>query len=140
MSSLSTFRCVSCQEFINTGMQQCRYCSAPIDPHQAAIAAGLQEKTNAACNDASLIRNMAGTMWLLFFIRFVPVISMVGLIGSLLCFFAVPVKLIHWQVKYGSIRTSDADYKQAQRRWLVALALWVLLLVVAGTLEFLLAA
>ncbi len=130
MFALKTFPCPNCHEFINSGMQTCKYCSTPIDPHAANAAAELQDKVNRACNEASLIRNIAGAMWVGFFVRFIPFIGIVGLIIMVIGFVATPPWLIYWQIKYGRIETADVDYKRAKRNWLGALVLWLLLLVV----------
>jgi len=73
---------------------------------------------------------MAGVMWIFFFINFIPFIKVAGAIGMLVLFILVPVRLIHWRLKYGAIQTTDRDYNQAKSNWFVALALWVLIIVV----------
>jgi hypothetical protein len=130
MFSLRTFQCHSCREFINTGMEKCRYCGVTIDPSIATAAVKTQEKVNRACNDASLIRNFAGVMWVGFFLRFIPFIGIGGLALMLMGLFLVPIRLIYWQARYGGIITADVDYKRAKRNWIMALVLWVLLLVI----------
>jgi hypothetical protein len=129
MFPITTFRCPGCGEYINTEMKQCKYCSMFIDPQTANAAVELQEKINNACNDASNIRNLAGAMWIGFFVRFIPFFGLIGYVSFVL-FFVVLVKLIIWQVRYGSIRTSDVDFKQANRNWIIALVLWGLMLIV----------
>jgi hypothetical protein len=109
-----------------------------IDSQTASAAVELQEKINNACNDASLIRNMAGAMWVGFFVRLIPFFGLVGLVVIVL-FVVVVVKLIIWQVRYGSIRTTDVDYKQAYRNWIIALALWGLMLIAPVVMIFLFA-
>jgi|SRR5687768_1756710 len=130
MLSVSTFPCPNCHEFINTNADTCRHCSTPIDLQLAYASLHLQEKVNSACNSASLIRNMVGVMWVFFFIGFIPFIKVAGAIGMLVLFVLVPVRLIHWRMKYGGIQTEDRDYNQAKRNWFVALALWVSIIVV----------
>ncbi len=131
MFSLRTFQCHSCHEYINTAMEKCPYCGVTIDPSIASAAVELQEKVNSACNDASLIRNFAGVMWVGFFLRFIPFIGIGGWIIMLLGFFIVPIRLLYWQIKYGAIKTTDVDFKRAKRNWIMALVLWLLLLVIA---------
>lgn len=126
MSSLSTFQCPNCREYINTGMSQCKYCSVPIDPTIASMAVEAQEKINRACNDASLIRNLAGVMWAGFFLRFLPFISIVGWVLLFIGFIVVPFRLVLWLLRFGGIYTQDVDYKQAKRNWYVAVGLWLL--------------
>ena len=130
MSSIATFPCPNCHEFISTGTEKCRHCSAPIDPQLADAAFRLQGEVNGACNSATLIRNMAGVMWVFFFVGFIPFIKFAGAIGMLVLFILVPIRLIHWRVKYGRLQTSDRDYKQAKRNWSIALALWASIIVV----------
>ncbi len=66
MLNVPIFPCPSCHEFISSSMTVCKYCSVPIDPQAATTAVELQDKVNRACNDASLVRNLAGAMWVLF--------------------------------------------------------------------------
>lgn len=129
MFSVSTFPCPNCHEFINTSMTACKFCSVPVDPYTASRAVEAQEKINSACNGASVIRNMAGVMWICFFVRMLPLIGVAGSVGLFLLFFIIPVRLVHWQVKYGGLQTADVDYKKARQNVLAALALWLLLIV-----------
>ena len=106
MFSLSTFQCPNCHEYINTRMEKCKYCSAVIYPQVASAAVAGQEKVNRACNSASLMRNLAGAMWVGFFVRFIPIIGLVGLVLMLIGFVGVPIWLIIWWIKYGKDRKS----------------------------------
>ena len=137
MLNVSTFPCPNCREFINTSMTTCRYCSVPIDPQVASTAVELQDTVNSACNDASLVRNLAGAMWVFFFVRFIPIIGYVALIGMFLLFFLIPIRLIMWQAKFGGIQTADLDYKRAKPSLLAALGLWLLMMIVLAVLMFL---
>ena len=130
MLNVSTFPCPNCHEFVSTSTTTCRHCSAPIDPQAASTAAELQDKVNSACNDASLVRNLAGAMWVGFFVRFIPFIGIVGTVGMFLLIVAVPVRLIMRQVRFSGIQTADLDYKRANREILVALGLWLLIIIV----------
>ena len=134
MFALSTFQCPNCHEYINTGMEKCKYCSFPLNPQMVTAAVELQEKVNRACNEASLIRNLAGVMWVGFFFRFIPIIGVVGWILLLIGFFAVPCWLLYWAFRYGGLRTPDVDYKRAKRNALMALVLWILVLIVGVVL------
>ena len=49
-----------------------------------------QIKLNAVCNDSSFARVLAGTMWVMFFVRLIPLCGMV-IFGVYFLFFAVPV-------------------------------------------------
>jgi len=135
MFTPSSFPCPSCQEFINDSMTQCPYCSAPVDPQVAQQAVEFQERVNKACNDASTIRNLAGAMWVCFALRFLPLGGCVAGVVMLVLFFLVPIRLIIWQSKYGSLRTADADYQRAKRNALIALVLWGLVIVAQVVLE-----
>lgn len=137
MLNVSTFPCPNCHEFISTSMTTCRYCSAAIDPQAASTAVELQDKVNSACNDASLVRNLAGAMWVFFFVRFIPLIGYVALVGMILVFLLIPIRLIMWQVKFGGIQTADLDFKRAKSTLLAALGLWLLMLIVLAALMFL---
>jgi hypothetical protein len=135
MSSPRTYPCPSCREFVNDSMTTCPFCSAPLDPQVALSAVEAQEKINRACNDASLIRNLAGVMWVCFFLRFLPFISCPAGIAMLILFLLVPVRLVMWQMRFGSIQTSDVDYKQGKRNVLIALGLWALVIVAQVVVE-----
>ena len=135
MESVSTYPCPNCGEFINASMTECRFCHAAIDPQAAQAAAAQQERINAACNSASMIRNLASAMWVFFFIRFIPFLGLVGYV-ALVLFFVVPIRLIIWMVKYGGINTQDVDYKRAKRNLLTALILWLLMPVAVVILIF----
>jgi hypothetical protein len=118
-------------------MKQCKYCSMLIDPQIASAAVELQEKINNACNDASTMRNLAGAMWIGFFVSLIPFLGCIGLVIGLMVlglFILFPISLVIWQVRYGSIRTSDVDFKTAYRNWIIALVLWVLMLIVGPIL------
>jgi uncharacterized membrane protein len=117
-------------------MEKCKYRSITIDPQVANAAVELQDKINRSCNEASLIRNIAGAMWVGFLVRFIPFISIVGLVIMVIGFVVVPPWLIYWQIKFGRIKTADIDYKRAKRNWLGALVLWLLLLIILVVLMF----
>ena len=64
-------------------------------------------------------------------------VGYVALVGMILLFLLMPIRLIMWQVKFGGIRTADLDYKRARREILAALGLWLLMIVVLAVLMFL---
>lgn len=111
-------------------MTNCPFCSAPVDPQAAQAAVEAQEKINRACNGASLIRNLAGVMWVLFFVRLLPFVGCFAGLAVVALFFVVLARLIMWQSRYGGIQTADVDYQQARRNALIALVLWVLMIIV----------
>ena len=123
--SLKTFRCPNCNEMINTSMEQCRYCSAPVNREAATAAAIAMEKINAACSDASYARIAAGGIPLFFLLSFVPFAGMVGYYGSLALLFIVAVLLIRWYALYkGVLGVSEPDMKQAKRNTLMSFEIW----------------
>jgi hypothetical protein len=138
MFSASTFPCPSCHEFINTSMTECKFCHAPVDAQAAMLAVEQQEKINGACNSASMIRTLAGAMWIFFFLRLIPFLGLLGWV-VLGLFIVVPVRLVIWAVKYGGVKTEDVDYKRAWRNWATALVLWLLMPVVFVVLIFVVA-
>ncbi|MBC7909215.1 MAG: hypothetical protein H7Y30_01865 [Pyrinomonadaceae bacterium] len=107
---------------IYSDSDKCRFCDAPLDRQVAEVAAEVQEKVNEACNHAKWIRNMAGAMWILLLISF---IFTAGTAGVFAFFFLIPLYLIFWQFKFGSLKTVDPDYQKAKRDRLIALALWL---------------
>lgn len=121
-----TFPCPHCGEIINDSMQTCRFCSAPVDPQAAFAAAGLQDRVNRACSDASFLRTAAAAMFVLLALSVVPFISLITYLGFIISFFVVLVLIIRWQVKFGRLQTTDADYRRAKRLWLIALVLWLI--------------
>ncbi len=123
--------CPRCGEMIYNNTTQCRFCAAPLDSAAAEGAADVQEKVNNAVNLAKWIRNMAGAMWVMFLLGLVWT---GGTIGVLAFFVIIPVLLVVWQIKFGSLKTADPDYKKAKRERLIALGLWL----PAGLLELLL--
>lgn len=116
------FPCTSCGEMIYSDTKTCRFCSAPVDSQQAEAAADLQKQVNNAVNQAKWTRNTAGAMW-----GFVALGLIFGFatLGAIACIFLVPLSVIHWQIKYGKLKTADRDYPKAKRDRLMALLLWL---------------
>jgi hypothetical protein len=129
---LRGFPCPKCNELINTSMDKCSYCSAPIDPAEAEAAAAIQEQVNKAYSDASFIRNMAVGTWVFFLIRYIPIVGIAGWVGMLILMVLVPIKLILWQVKFGRIKTADPDHKRAKTNRNVAFLIWIPLPLLLG--------
>jgi hypothetical protein len=105
-------------------MQTCKYCSVAVDPAIAGAAAELQDKVNRACSDASYLKTAALAMLVFLGLSFIPFLPLVFW-GFLFTFLAVIFMLIRWQVKFGSLVTSDPDYVRARRSKNLALALWI---------------
>ena len=119
----SIFPCPKCGQMIYSNAEKCRFCSGIVDRQAAAIGAEIQARVNTAYRQAKMLRNSAGAMWTFF---------VIGLFGSTVfawgftgLFFAIPVWLIYWQVKFGRIQTPDPDYKRAKRDWLISLLIWL---------------
>jgi D-lactate dehydrogenase (cytochrome) len=94
------FPCVSCREIINDQSAECKYCGAPIDPAIAQAEAGVQDRVNQACSDASYLKIAAGTMWVLLGGSFLRLVSILN-VGFYVTFFAVAFLLARY--------TSDAS-------------------------------
>jgi hypothetical protein len=88
------------------------------------MGAQLQAQVNDACNHAKIIRHMAAVMWVLFLVSLLPFLA-AGRIGSFAFLFIIPVSLVLWQIKYGSLKTADPDFQKAKRDRLIAIALWL---------------
>lgn len=122
ISKPRTFRCPNCNEMINDSMQQCRFCSVPLDPGIVALTAERQEKANQAYSDASFLKTAAIAMCVFLGLSLIPIVPLVYM-GFLVTFIVVLVLLIRWQVKFGSLQTTDSDYKLAKRSKNIALIL-----------------
>jgi hypothetical protein len=116
---------------INDQMTQCRFCAVPIDPGIATVVAERQEKTNQACSDASYLKTTAVAMFVFLGLSLIPFVPLVYW-GFLMTFIVSVVLFIRWQVKFGSLITSDVDYQRARRSKNIAL----LLVIVAVPLGF----
>lgn len=124
MDTPISFPCPYCNEYINTSMERCRFCSKPIDRQTAQTAAYVQEKVNQAYNQASYTRIIAGTMWIFFLVRLIPFIGGIMTWGFLITFFAVPISVIVWHGKFGGIQSPDPDFAKARRTKNTALLIW----------------
>jgi hypothetical protein len=111
MSSVQVFPCPNCNETINTSMQQCAFCSAPIDRASAAAAAEATSRVSAACSEASYLKIMGGLAFSLFLLSIFNITGIVSLVYLLIVF---PAAVIRWWFKHGSIRTSDPDFPPAK--------------------------
>jgi hypothetical protein len=121
-SKVGVFPCPNCKETINTSMQSCSFCCAPIDPAAAAASAAQFARVNQACSDASYLKIMAGSSFTFLFLRLFPYVSLLGLLGTLGFWFlelAVPLMTIHWWLSYGAIRIDDPGFARARRTALV---------------------
>jgi MFS family permease len=124
LSQPRTFRCPNCNEMINDSVKECPFCSVALDPGVVALIAERQEKANRAYSDASFLRTAAVAMFVFLGISLIPLLGIVYW-GFLFTFVGVLVLLIRWQVKFGSLITSDDDYRLAKRSRNIALILWL---------------
>lgn len=116
------FPCATCGEMIYSDSAACRFCQAPVDRLAAEAGADIQKQVNNAVNLAKWIRNIAGAMW-----AFVALGMVLGIasLAAIACIFLIPVSLIYWQITFGGIKTTDADYAKTKRDRLIALLLWL---------------
>jgi hypothetical protein len=127
-SAVSVFPCPNCKETINTSMQQCSFCSVPIDHAAAEQSAAETSRISSACSDASYLKIMAWSL-LTFFVLFIfPFLGLVGLAGFWFLRIAIPVMCIRWWIKYGSIKTDDPDFPRARLAAMIVSGVGVLAL------------
>jgi hypothetical protein len=122
--SAATFPCPNCHQILSADVDHCKFCSVHIDQEAAASAAKLQDKINKACDDASMLRNVAGAMWVFWLARLIPFIGFIAGGATIACFLIAAIWIIHWRVRYGRIATSDTDYSRAKTNWSTALVFW----------------
>lgn len=126
MSDLKVFQCPNCKQFINNTMTVCKYCSFELD---SGLISGLvenQEKVDAGYNSASKLRILAGAMWAFFFLSFVPLIGIVASWAFYVIVILIPILLIVWYARYGSIKTVDAEFKNAKKYLYTAFFIWLI--------------
>ena len=123
------FPCPRCNQTIDTAAVQCPFCSAPIDPKLAEAAADRMAKVNQACSDASYLRIMAGSMLVFLLLSFLPLVGFVAMIGFYFLVVAVPIMMIRWWVKFGSLTSDDSDWGRAKRTVLIATGIWSIFLI-----------
>jgi hypothetical protein len=114
-AAVQVFPCPNCNETINTSMQQCTFCSTPIDHIAAEAAAEATAKISQACSDASYLKIMLGILIPFGATIFFPFLGLAGLVGFVFIKYAVPFMVIRWWIKYGSIKTTDPDFKSARK-------------------------
>ena len=120
------FQCPNCKQFINNSMTVCKFCSVELDPNLISGLVENQEKVNAAYNSASSLRTLAGAMWLVFFLSFIPILGFFASLGFYGIVIAIPILLIVWYVKYGNLKTTDAEFKTAKKYLYTAFFIWLI--------------
>jgi hypothetical protein len=114
LTSVHVFPCPNCKETINTSMQQCQFCGTPIDAISAQKSADATSRISASVSDASYLKVMAWSLLTFFLLIFIPVLGLIGIVGLVFVTYALPVMCIRWWIKYGSIKTDDADFPRAR--------------------------
>ncbi|HZS09694.1 MAG TPA: hypothetical protein VFD58_33005 [Blastocatellia bacterium] len=127
---IQVFQCPSCQEYINTSTNQCRYCGMLIDAALAQASAQNQAGASRACSDANYLKIMTRTMPVFFLISLIPVIGGFAGWGFIFLLIAVPILIVRWWVRYGGIQTQDADYPKARNSTFISLAIWLAMVIV----------
>jgi hypothetical protein len=130
-STVQVFPCPNCKETINTSMLECPFCSTPIDRAAAEDSAAATSRISQACSDASYLKVMAWSLLTFFFLMFIPFVSLAGVAGIWFLRIAIPVMVVRWWIKFGSIKTDDPDYSRAKRAAIVVGIVAVLALVSA---------
>jgi hypothetical protein len=127
-SAVNVFPCPNCKETINTSMQQCSFCSAPIDHAAAEQSAAATSRISSACSDASYLKIMAWSLLTFFVLFLFPFLGLAGIVGFWFLRIAIPVMCIRWWIKYGSVKTDDPDFSRARRAAIVVSIVGVLAL------------
>jgi hypothetical protein len=118
--AVQVFPCPNCRETINTSMAACNFCGKLIDQAAAEQAAADTTRISAACSDASYLKVMAGLLLPFLGIMFIPLLSLIGVVGPWFLRLAIPFMCVRWWVKYGKINTTDPDFSNAR-----GTAIWV---------------
>jgi hypothetical protein len=128
-STVYVFPCPNCQETINTSVQQCPFCSAPIDRAAAEQSAAATSRISQACSDASYLKIMLGVLIPFGVLIFFPFLGLAGIVGFVFIKYAVPVMTIRWWIKYGRLKTTDSDFRSARGTVILVSAISFLILV-----------
>lgn len=127
-STVQVFPCPNCRETINTSVQQCPFCSTPIDRAAAEQSAAATSKISQACSDASYLKVMLGILIPFGILIFFPFLGLAGMVGFVFIKYAVPVMTIRWWIKYGRIKTTDSDFSSARGTVILVSAISFLIL------------
>jgi len=132
MQTPTLFQCPQCDETIDSTADACRFCGVKVDHQAAQEAAKLLTKINQGCSDASYLRSCALSIPVFFLLRFVPFISMLGMVGFIGLSFAIPIWSLRWWWRFGKIETKDAEFCKARKTvlWAGSIVLLVLVLLV----------
>lgn len=114
-TTVEVFPCPNCRETINLSLTQCPFCYALIDPEAARAFAAATSRISQAYSDASYLKIMAWSLLTFFLLAFFPIFGLLGIVGLWFMRVAIPVMVIRWWIKFGSIKTTDPDYARAKR-------------------------
>jgi hypothetical protein len=109
------FPCPKCNETIDNTAATCRFCGQPVDHEAAVQAAELLSRINQAVSDASYMKSCALALPVFFVLRYVIFLSGLGGIGFVGLSIALPIWALRWWLKYGKIKTNDAEFNRARR-------------------------
>jgi hypothetical protein len=112
-------------------MLECPFCSAPIDHAAAEDSAAATSRISQACSDASYLKIMAWSLLTFFLVMFIPFVGLAGVVGLWFLRVAIPVMVVRWWIKFGSIKTDDPDFVRAKRAAIIVGIVAVLALVSA---------
>lgn len=126
MSDLKVFQCPNCKQFINNLSSVCKYCSVELDQRMISGLVEGQERVDVAYNSASKLRILAGGMWGLFFLSFVPFIGYVVSWIFYVVVILIPVMLVVWYIRFGNIRSLDPEFKTARKYLFSAFFIWLI--------------
>jgi hypothetical protein len=113
-SIVHVFPCPSCQETINTSIQECPFCTTPIDHATAEQSAATTSRISQACSDASYLKIMLSILIPFGLSIFVPFLSLAGLVGFVFIKYAIPVMTIRWWARYSCLTPTDSDFHNAR--------------------------
>lgn len=125
LDTIKAFPCPSCGQFINDSMTACKYCFAPLDMEIISTAVEEQVVVNDAFNKANNIRILAWALITTFFLSLIPFIGLLFAIVNFISFLGVPILLLHWVYRYGSLETADASFREAKKFCWTALFIWL---------------
>jgi hypothetical protein len=124
--NLGLFECPVCKQTIDASATQCRFCSSPVDPVAAQVAAEKMTRINQACSDASFLRTAAISVLAFVGILFIPFMGLLGIVGYYFLLVAVPFLAIRWWVRFGRIQADDSDFHRARINVIVVSVLIVI--------------
>ena len=58
---------------------------------------------------------MAWSLLTFFLVMFVPFVALAGIVGLWFLRIAIPVMVVRWWIKFGSIETDDPDFARAKQ-------------------------